>query len=920
MRGDQRWDETWHRLQDWTGGSTPSERLAAQLLLDQGFTDLDPSHPLGGKDGGADALARRDGQSWVMAVYFPRGQQSFSAIRGKYLDDIKGVASNGAQAFAFVTNQELRRSERRELTQATGTSVEIFHLERVVAVLDQPRMRGVRQQFLGIDSGGAAPDRSALLDELWRASIARCAARWIAVGIPPLEARALAEDRTVGAAPLGAGPSDAEPLVAWTAPMGSGKSIASERHHQTCLEAAASDELAPVPVFLRASECVSSLQTAVAGAAEGIGDVRALGASVVVDGIDEVGYQAAGELLTQARVLVGTWPSTTLLMTSRAVPVLADAPERQLFPSLDDAEQLECVQIGAGNRGILVSLHSLAAPVRATMPQPFFALLVGVWMRERAAGPRAPIDLMALLGERATRDLAIDESHLRALAVRSVARELGPVPAADVLKGARPDQLLATGLLEHRGGGLAFVLPAVAQWFAAQSLLLGETTPQELLGAPEDLELWRYPLALAISLGSADQGRALMTPLLSSDAGFAMRVLEATFGHAVLSGTKPPPWREGGEQARQTLQSLVGALGPLAPLVSDVDETGRVRPMAVASGPLHLTIAFWRGQEKRPDVFAMPADMPSFAAGHEWGSLFSTQIGPGAAWAWHWGQKRIRDRLDRVLQHRALPVMPFGPLGHEAAWVAACDLVDASTLTTGAIELTPLLEALERIPAKHYEEGPVIFRKGATSHDLRGLRAIAAEVRERGDDRLLAPLPPADTISGGGGWVGDFFSDERLLELATRVYEAAIIGYRELTERWMPTMLPQLEHRVLMPMRIVGFLNNGRGQPHIGTIPFLAGYIEALPTGVADEVRVQLTSEHYGFELGEPSYAQQCAARPTARRWLTGTHGGLSFELAGRYPVSDATYAWIAQDLKRLGLVGALAHHRSSDAIVPWDL
>jgi hypothetical protein len=69
-----RWDETWHRLSEWTSGQGPSERLAAQILLEEGFVDLDPSHPLGGKDGKKDAVAWRNSEKHVMAVYFPRGK------------------------------------------------------------------------------------------------------------------------------------------------------------------------------------------------------------------------------------------------------------------------------------------------------------------------------------------------------------------------------------------------------------------------------------------------------------------------------------------------------------------------------------------------------------------------------------------------------------------------------------------------------------------------------------------------------------------------------------------------------------------------------------------------------------------------------------------------------------------------------
>ncbi len=149
-----RWDETWHRLREWTNGQGPSERLAAQVLLGDGYENLDPSHPLGGPDGGKDALCRKDGRTLVMAVYFPRGQQTLSAIRKKLVDDLHGVASNGADALVFVTNQELSLGDRDALKLAAGSvGVELFHLDRVTTILDQPKMVAVRRQFLGIADG-----------------------------------------------------------------------------------------------------------------------------------------------------------------------------------------------------------------------------------------------------------------------------------------------------------------------------------------------------------------------------------------------------------------------------------------------------------------------------------------------------------------------------------------------------------------------------------------------------------------------------------------------------------------------------------------------------------------------------------------------------------------------------------------------
>jgi hypothetical protein len=164
-----RYDETWHRLLEWTKGQAPSERLAAQILLHEGFAGLDPSHPLGGKDGGKNAITSKEGVRFVMAVSFPRGKQPFRSTKTKFKGDLLGVARNDAKGIAFVTNQELTLIQRAELkTRAAPTVVELFHLERITAILDTPSMAGVRQQYLDIEAeslptihlggqGGSAP-------------------------------------------------------------------------------------------------------------------------------------------------------------------------------------------------------------------------------------------------------------------------------------------------------------------------------------------------------------------------------------------------------------------------------------------------------------------------------------------------------------------------------------------------------------------------------------------------------------------------------------------------------------------------------------------------------------------------------------------------------------------------------------------
>lgn len=145
--------ETWHRLLEWDKGQTPSERLAAVLLNSQGYTDVDPSHPLGGPDGAKDILLQKDELSMIAAVYFPRGAKSFSETKNKFQDDIVGIAKNSASGIVFFTNQELKLSERRELQNLISQDkvLDLYHIEKICTLLNSPEYYGVRQEYLEIE-------------------------------------------------------------------------------------------------------------------------------------------------------------------------------------------------------------------------------------------------------------------------------------------------------------------------------------------------------------------------------------------------------------------------------------------------------------------------------------------------------------------------------------------------------------------------------------------------------------------------------------------------------------------------------------------------------------------------------------------------------------------------------------------------
>jgi hypothetical protein len=151
MERRKRGDETWNRLLAWTEAQKASERLAGHILRSEGYSSIDPSHPLGGPDGLKDLVCIKGNIRWIAAAYFPRGEQTFKEIQEKLNSDLQGATLNEAQGFAFVTNQYIQLADRNRLAEAVlPIQLDLLHLERIVSILDSPPNYGIRLEFLDI--------------------------------------------------------------------------------------------------------------------------------------------------------------------------------------------------------------------------------------------------------------------------------------------------------------------------------------------------------------------------------------------------------------------------------------------------------------------------------------------------------------------------------------------------------------------------------------------------------------------------------------------------------------------------------------------------------------------------------------------------------------------------------------------------
>lgn len=141
------------RLSFWRSGPTQAERLCAGILRLEGYADVEPQSPLGGRDGRADIFCSRGGYTYVAAVYFPPTNQIFKDIFEKFNHDIEGATRHQRRAFAFFTNQRLSRGERgnlKEFALKRNLECEIYDVERIAGALDEASGYGLRAAYVGI--------------------------------------------------------------------------------------------------------------------------------------------------------------------------------------------------------------------------------------------------------------------------------------------------------------------------------------------------------------------------------------------------------------------------------------------------------------------------------------------------------------------------------------------------------------------------------------------------------------------------------------------------------------------------------------------------------------------------------------------------------------------------------------------------
>ncbi len=639
------------------------------------------------------------------------------------------------------------------------------------------------------------PSRDVLLDEMSRASRARCASRWQKVGLSQSTAELFADNPAIGAPPQDLQDAVGKSLVFLVDEHGAGKTLTGERVYQMAIIKAKSDAKARIPIYLSAKDINKDLRSAVNDEAIKLGNPSESGIFLVVDGIDETNAKQMRSIIDGSRELMHLWTNSAGLVTSRPSVLLKFSQDCRSMALLDDAsiEALVSEVSGFQNRGLFIKSR-LPQSVQKAIRLPLYAILLGIYLRER--GKEIPNSTAALLSHLVDIKLARpNEGIVRAqellidFAIKSIDRS-GSIPQSEAGTTDEVRMLCDTNLVMRRSGSLEFSLPIYSEWFAAQALAAGKVRAEDLLNDEIRLERWRLPLTIAIGTENDDCVAGILSPIAQYNPGLAgVLVNDAIDRWNVRKDVAIPSAIECGRRIRRAMQAFVDGMGDLSALVAPVTTSGHLAKVGVRVKEGMVLVAWGSSDQVNPEVVALPESFHFMSQGDGW--CTTTQAPPAneSAWAWQWVRSHIAVRLSESVRYRKLR-MTSGPVALEQAWSQACMYTSRSS---GSHEPIPLDEIESRLH-RHYEFVEHVKRTSPNNAnvtvgvpgnvDVDLLRVVCSSLRGRSLD-CLSQIHPVPDIDQRSPYVWERYSTEQLIARVQSVYETALIAYEQIVATWL---------------------------------------------------------------------------------------------------------------------------------------
>jgi hypothetical protein len=656
--------------------------------------------------------------------------------------------------------------------------------------------------------------------------------------------------------------------------LGSGKSDIAELWLWASVYRAQTDPTKPIPVWVLIDDLESSLEVHVQKEV-GLQALEALGADIVVDGLDQRADRAE-KIIAQANSLVERWPRSRVVLTSRSLFSASSAVEVKVAPiSRDYGTQIASLVAGT-------AIRDLRPEIAEALERPLFAFLIG---QQASSGE---LTTMTEVIEGVVRRVVGRENndlypHLRQLAIRTTTTA-SPVDPESFIDFDVASRLRASPFLTATGQGVSFSLATFEQWFASRAVLEEAVSLDDILVHLPSFDRWKYVLSMVLAAGEPSRVDPVMARIARWNPGATGWIINETESAGLnryRDDASADSQQQMGSRLRFALEAMLDGLGPLSAAFTPFWVTGRHSlehfslGLEYGGGRVSTT---WLISNQVPDNPLPPLIDASVEISTNRSIFIDTAEMPSSRnWVWATARNLLADDL-------------------------------SDRLTTVAI----------RIASQH--DG-VVRRE---VEDLR--RRNVSDPTDLGDIGRglygsLYPLP--DVMPGPNGWPG--FSLESVAQRVRAVIEAAIQCYIEICESVAPNFGDTLAHKGMMPFEYyanMSYRGSGSGGPFSlgpaepGMSWLLRPTGTPLPNGErrgTNAVNITVNDELRSNEIRDDrsafgdAYFQYFANTPGLEPFSDSfSISSGRFDIIDKKPATHIAVDWLWDDLKNLKWVSGL--------------
>lgn len=617
---------------------------------------------------------------------------------------------------------------------------------------------------------------------------------------------------------------------------------------------------------------------------------------IFIDGLDEVDYGSAGMIIDELMLLEELWSNSYFVITTRPISLVNNIKVEYL-PVLcreEIVEIIECIteKISDSTIGFRLDKEILKA-----IERPFFCILFALNMKEN--GMSFIFDRNRMIDYLVNKSISnlskqkekLYEQLIR-LSVICIDNKLGKVHISDLGNDFDIVELSKSGLVyKDNNEYINFPLPIIPQWLSAEGLRLNHKDINDIIKSEEQIIKWRYPLSISFGKMAYNESKNIFGKIICKYPGVASIILREGIT-TVRQSDLPTPY-ECGEMLQECMKKWIEGLGDLSYLIAPY-KNGKLADLGVDIDGRRILVS-WNSYTYNEKIITIESEQLL-----DWGGNVRSHV-PVAQSIWPWIDTfdYLSDNLEKLVKLKPL-IMADGILLEEYIWSISCKLTNRGSLYDDLISLSEI-ESFRKFSHKtHMHIKGIIVDMNFYFNEI-------DELIERGISFINAPWPKQDVPDrSNGGWVWDNYSDQRILEKTTFIYESAIKEYLRLIDKWFPLIKENLSLYNLLPAKLSGDIRISRQNGYNGG-PILDWYFEVLPKGNDSYVSFELSNDKSERNMSMDNYSQILKELRAKRRekseWIHFSSGSRVLNIFGDKLVTNLVFEWLKSDLKNIGLI-----------------